>query len=314
MQKDFELQKQPVTPESNTLGSDSAEPPAFLAKAPAGVRNPFVFAAPHSGRHYPKRFHDLSKLNAQQLRLSEDAFVDDLFEGVTTFGSAQLVATYARSFLDLNRDANELEPDMFAGDIGDYEVDLNNRVKAGLGVVPRIIGEGMPIYDGPIPLREAFRRLDEIYTPYHEALKKLLMARHKEFGTTVLVDCHSMPSGPELGRKSQTQPDIVLGDCWGTSCARDVTSIVERLFLDAGFKVRRNVPYAGGYATRHYGAPAQDCHALQIEINRSLYMDEKKVEKLAHFGEVQQRIAGICSDMVQSFDDLQDMSVKKAAE
>lgn len=309
MQKDFEHQKQPVTALDTT-----EETPSFLAKAPAGTHNPFVFAAPHSGRHYPKRFHDLSKLDARQLRLSEDAFVDDLFDGVTAFGSAQLVATYARSFLDLNRDANELEPGMFAGDIGDYEVDLNNRVKAGLGVVPRIIGEGMPIYDGLIPLREAFRRLDEVYIPYHEALKALLMARHKQFGASVLIDCHSMPSGPELGRRAQAQPDIVLGDCWGTSCARDITSMVERLFLDAGFKVRRNVPYAGGYATRHYGAPAQGCHALQIEINRSLYMDEKKVEKLPHFNEVQQRIVNVCHSMIQAFHGLQDISAQKAAE
>ena len=289
-------------------------PPAFLAKTPVAVSNPFVFAAPHSGRHYPKRFHELSKLNAHQLRLSEDAFVDDLFDGVTSVGATQLVATHARSFLDLNRAANELEPSMFSGECGDYEVDLNNRVKAGLGVVPRIIGEGMPIYEGLIPIREAFKRLDEIYTPYHDKLKCLLMARHRQFDTAVLIDCHSMPSGPELGRRAQAQPDIVLGDCWGTSCSRELTGMAERLFLEAGFKVRRNVPYAGGYASRHYGAPVRDCHALQIEINRSLYMNEKTVEKLGHFNDVQRRIQGVCQYMILSFDRLHGPSLKKAAE
>ena len=288
--------------------------PAFVAKAPAVVSNPFVFAAPHSGRYYPDRFHGLSKLDAHQLRLSEDAFVDDLFDGVTVSGATQLVATHARSFLDLNRAANELEPGMFSGDIGDREIDLNNRVKAGLGVVPRIIGEGMPIYGGQIPIREAFKRLDEIYAPYHNTLKGLLLARYKQFDRAILIDCHSMPSGPELGRRAQAQPDIVLGDCWGTSCSRDLTSMVERLFIEAGFKVRRNVPYAGGYATRHYGAPARDCHALQIEINRSLYMNEKTVEKLDHFDEVSQRIQNVCRSMIRSYDQLPNSLAKKAAE
>ncbi len=293
---------------------DAKSPPAYLAKVPGVVSNAFIFAAPHSGRYYPERFHNLSKLNVHQLRLSEDAFVDDLFDGVSVSGATQLVATHARSFLDLNRAANELEPGMFSGDIGDREIDLNNRVKAGLGVVPRIIGEGMPIYEGLIPIREAFKRLDEIYTPYHETLKDLLLARHKQFDHAVLIDCHSMPSGPELGRRTQAQPDIVLGDCWGTSCSRDLTSLVERLFIEAGFRVRRNVPYAGGYATRHYGAPARDCHAMQIEINRSLYMNEKTVEKLEHFDEVRQRIRDVCRSMIRSYDQLPSALVKKAAE
>lgn len=305
MQDDLNRSNQP---------DDAESPAAFVAKVPAAVSNPFVFAAPHSGRYYPKRFHDLSKLDAHQLRLSEDAFVDDLFDGVTVSGATQLVATHARSFLDLNRAADELEPSMFSGDMGDHEIDLNNRVKAGLGVVPRIIGEGMPIYGGLIPIREAFKRLDEIYTPYHDTLKNLLLARLKQFDRAILIDCHSMPSGPELGKRSQAQPDIVLGDCWGTSCSRDLTSLVERLFIETGFQVRRNVPYAGGYATRHYGAPARDCHALQIEINRSLYMNEKTVEKLDHFDEVAQRIQDVCRVMIPAYEQLANTLLKKAAE
>ncbi len=313
MQKDLDLQEQSANPRAD-FSTNEGEPPAFLAKAPTAASNPFVFAAPHSGRHYPGRFHQLSKLGAHQLRLSEDAFVDDLYDGVTAAGATQLVATHARSFLDLNRAANELEPAMFSGVCGNFDADLNNRVKAGLGVVPRIIGEGMPIYGGPIPIREAFKRLEEIYTPYHDKLKSLLMARHKQFGSAVLIDCHSMPSGPELGRRMQAQPDIVLGDCWGTSCSREVTGMTERLFLEAGFKVRRNVPYAGGYATRHYGAPARDCHALQIEINRSLYMNEKTVEKLASFNDVRLRILDVCRFMIQSYNSLHGAPLKKAAE
>lgn len=248
------------------------------------------------------------------MRLSEDAFVDDLFDGIATRGATQLVATHARAYVDLNRAANELEPGMFSGEIGAYEVDLNNRVKAGLGVIPRVIGEGMPIYGDKIPIREAFKRLETVYTPYHEKLSALLHARHRNFGSAVLIDCHSMPSGPELGRRRKSQPDIVLGDCWGTSCSRELTGLVERLFLEAGLRVRRNIPYAGGFATRHYGQPSHNCHALQIEINRALYMDETRVEKLPQFEEVRAKMLSVSETVMSFYGDLPAVIPAKAAE
>lgn len=246
--------------------------------------------------------------------MSEDAFVDELFESVAQTGATEIVATHARAYVDLNRAKNELEPSMFKGDCGPFEVDLNNRVKAGLGVIPRVIGEGMPIYEDLIPVREAFKRLDAIYEPYHSKLAALLVARHLDFGTSVLVDCHSMPSGPELGRRRKAQPDIVLGDCWGTSCSRELTGLVERLFLESGFRVRRNIPYAGGHATRHYGQPSAGCHALQIEINRGLYMDETRIEKLPHFDEVRQKILRVSEALVTMYETLPEAAPAKAAE
>lgn len=290
------------------------QPPAFLVRQPAAGPSPFLFSIPHSGRHYPEGFRRQSQLDERELRLSEDAFVDKLFGGISNVGATGLVATYARAYVDLNRAPNELEPGMFSGECGAYEVDINNRVKAGLGVIPRVIGEGLPIYKQPIPIREAFKRLDEVYHPYHAKVSELLMTQYRRFGKAVLIDCHSMPSGPELGRRRQGQPDIVLGDCWGTSCARELTSLAERLFLDAGFKVRRNIPYAGGFATRHYGAPSQGCHALQIEINRSLYMDEGRVEKLPHFSEIQQKMLNVSENLIRQFDKLSVEVTAKAAE
>ncbi len=286
-------------------------PPPFLVRLPKIISSPFLFCTPHSGRYYPVGFRQQSPLGARELRLSEDAFVDELFEGVVQTGATELIATHARAFVDLNRAPNELEPDMFSGEHGAYEVDLNNRVKAGLGVIPRIIGEGMPIYDRKIPIREAFKRLDDVYHPYHNEVSGLLMARHRKYGSSVLIDCHSMPSGPELGRRRQSQPDIVLGDCWGTSCSRELTGLAERLLLEAGFRVRRNIPYAGGFATRHYGAPSRGCHALQIEINRSLYMDERRVEKLPHFDEVGQRLRGFSKELLGNYDTLPKDAVAK---
>ena len=289
-------------------------PPAFVLRLPVQASTPFLFAVPHSGRHYPDSFKQKSRLDDHTLRLSEDAFVDELFEGVTDLGATQLVATYARAYVDLNRAKNELEPSMFSGEVGAYEVDLNNRVKAGLGVIPKVIGEGMPIYDGKLPIREAFRRLETVYDPYHEKVADILSARHAAFGSSVFIDCHSMPSGPELGRRRKSQPDIVLGDCWGTSCSRELTGLAESLFLQAGFRVRRNVPYAGGYATKQYGQPARRCHALQIEINRGLYMDEERVEKLNCFTDVRSRMLTVASGLVNEYERLPAPALAKAAE
>ncbi len=296
------------------VASVGQEPEAFVLRLPVEVTSPFLFAVPHSGRHYPDSFRQRSRLSDRDLRLSEDAFVDDLFSGVASFGATQVVATHARAFVDLNRAENELEPSMFSGEIGTYEVDLNNRVKAGLGVIPRMIGEGMPIYDGKIPVREAFKRLKTVYEPYHNQVADVLQARHRQFGSSVLIDCHSMPSGPELGRRRKAQPDIVLGDCWGTSCSRELTGLAERLFLEAGLRVRRNIPYAGGYATRFYGKPSWACHALQIEINRGIYMDETRVEKLPEFHEVRDKMVKVAQSLVELYDQLPADIPAKAAE
>lgn len=306
-----------MTEQSDTAAPAAASgqaPDAFVLRLPVEVSSPFLFAVPHSGRHYPDSFRRRSRLDDRDLRLSEDAFVDDLFAGVSAFGATQIVATHARAYVDLNRAENELEPGMFSGEIGPYEVDLNNRVKAGLGVIPRMIGEGMPIYEGKIPIREAFKRLETVYEPYHNQVAEVLQTRHTTFGSSVLIDCHSMPSGPELGRRRKAQPDIVLGDCWGTSCSRELTGLAERLFLEAGLRVRRNIPYAGGYATRYYGKPGRACHALQIEINRGIYMDETRVEKLPEFDSVRDKMIAVAKSLIEHYDQLPRDIPAKAAE
>lgn len=287
---------------------------AFILRLPAHVRSPMVFAVPHSGRTYPDAFRTLSQLDEHKLRLSEDAFVDELFEPVVSHGTTMLIARYARAYLDLNRAIDELDPNMFNGALDGLQVKTNSRVKAGLGVVPRIIGEGMAIYDGKIPARDAVKRLQTVYMPYHQQLAELIKARKEQFGTAVLIDCHSMPSGPELHKRGQEQPDIILGDCWGASCMRELTSLAERLFLTAGFKVRRNVPYAGGFVTRHYGQPDRGQHALQIEVNRRIYMDEKRVEKLPHFNEVRDKLQLVTKELTINLEPFYASSRKRAAE
>ena len=274
-------------------------PPPYVLYEPKTGLSPFVFAVPHSGRFYPPDFVSRAKQKGPALRRSEDAFVDDLFKRVPDFGGSLLVATHARAYLDLNRAGNELDPAMFTPRLEPNSVNLSQRVKAGLGLIPGFVAEGKPLYSGPLPAREAEKRRSEIHTPYHACLKKLLEQRRERFGVAYLIDCHSMPS--EAGsRRRGSAPHIVLGDSWGSACDRDITSLAEELFIGAGFQVRRNVPYSGGYTTVHYGKPRTNIHALQIEINRAVYMNEAKHEPLAEFGSVHEAITRVSQQLIET--------------
>ncbi len=180
-------------------------------------------------------------------------------------------ARFPRAFLDLNREPFELDPQMFEGRLPDFANTRSLRVAAGLGVIPRVVGDAQPIYREPMPVETALKRIAALHRPYHARLAELLETAQRRFGFALLLDCHSMPSNsPDVGGC-----DIVLGDRYGSSAARWMVDTVEVALRAAGLVVRRNKPYAGGYITEHYGAPAAGRHALQVEINRSLYMDER---------------------------------------
>tara|TARA_R110002096_G_scaffold57549_1_gene145935 strand:+ start:1582 stop:2373 length:792 start_codon:yes stop_codon:yes gene_type:complete len=239
-----------------------------------------------------------SILDMKELRQSEDAFVDKLFADVPVCSAALLIATHARAYLDLNRAENELDPDMFAPPLDTCSLDVSYRVQAGLGVVPEYVAQDTPIYKERLPAREAEKRLVSVHRPYHQKLKSLLEKCRQEFGVAFLIDCHSMPSEPPINPKVSKPPTIILGDCWGSACMRDLTDITETLFLKAGFNVRRNVPYSGGYSTSSYGAPNSGIHALQIEISRALYMDEETLTPLPEFDAVKEAIGHISQELV----------------
>ena len=248
--------------------------PPFDVFAPAGVAFPVVLNSPHSGAHYPQDFLAASRLDAVTLRRSEDAFVDELFAAAAAQGAPLLRARFPRAFLDLNREPFELDPQMFSGRLPDFANTRSLRVAAGLGVIPRVVGDAQPIYREPMPVDAALRRIAALHRPYHARLGELIETAHRRFGLALLIDCHSMPSSsPDVGGA-----DIVLGDRYGSSAARWVVDAVESALRAGGLNVRRNKPYAGGYITEHYGAPATGRHAVQIEINRSLYMNERLIE------------------------------------
>jgi N-formylglutamate deformylase len=156
------------------------------------------------------------------------------------------------------------------------------RVAGGLGTVARVVGDAQEIYHQRIPVDEALRRIDALYKPYHRALRRLFTRVQRQFGAAVLVDCHSMPSTASA-KDERPRADVVLGDRYGTSCVGIVAETIESTLRQCGYSVSRNKPYAGGFITEHYGNPAAGLHAIQLEINRALYMDERRYERSASF-------------------------------
>nr|WP_216366785.1 N-formylglutamate amidohydrolase [Halovulum dunhuangense] len=271
--------------------------------------SPAVFSSPHSGTAYPADFLASADLDPMMIRSSEDAFVDRLYAAAPDHGAPLLAATLPRAYVDVNRAADELDPALIAGA---QRRCANPRVSAGLGVIPRVVAEGRPIRQGKIPLREALKRLRLGYHPYHEQLEALLSRQRDTFGVALLFDCHSMPhdalcSAPMVrGRR----PDVVLGDRFGAACARWVIEAAAELFTAQGFVVARNAPFAGGYITQHYGRPSRNMHALQIEIDRALYMDERRLVPNDRFEDVAARLSAILAQMAR----LGDAATPLAAE
>lgn len=247
---------------------------------------PLVFASPHSGRDYPDDMMSAAVLDAQAIRRSEDAFVDDLIVAAPELGAATIAARYARAYIDLNREAFELDPGMFEDELPEFARARTARVAAGLGAIARVVSEGQEIYARKLMFAEARGRIESAHRPYHAALERLIAEAHRAHGFAILIDWHSMPAAAARAGGRDRSSDFVLGDRFGAACAGILTQRVERELEAMGYRVARNTPYAGGYTTEHYGRPARRTHALQIEINRGLYLDEAKLTPTAGFEEL----------------------------
>ncbi|WP_296538654.1 N-formylglutamate amidohydrolase, partial [Phenylobacterium sp.] len=246
---------------------------------------PLVFASPHSGRLYPEDMNPA--LDALCIRRSEDARVDDLVGDGPALGAPLLRALTARAYLDVNRDPAELDPRLFGEALPDDARALSPRVAAGLGVVARVASGGVEIYDRRLSLAEGLARIDRVHRPYHDALSRLLARARAAHGLAVLIDWHSMPQSAAPG------VDFVLGDRFGAACSPALTAAVERMLGEAGYRTARNAPFAGGYTTEHYGRPDRRTHALQVEINRGLYLDETRLETTAGFPRLKAALDGV---------------------
>lgn len=273
------------------MNSSVSSSPVYEIRTPHKEPSALIFASPHSGRHYPTDFVENAALSPSDLRLSEDTFVDELYEAAPFFGAPLIRALFPRAFVDVNRDIDDLDPAMFEGKIRPPDNPKSARAPHGLGVIPRIVAPGKTIHRRLLPLHEAERRLDLCYRPWHLALSGLIEQAKNVHSRCILIDCHSMPD-----LQDQTQGrriDFVLGDCHQASCSAALTQFVQNHLGDLGYQVAHNKPYAGGYAVRHYGMPTKKIHALQIEINRGLYMDEAMREKSSGFNRVKSHIDGL---------------------
>jgi N-formylglutamate amidohydrolase len=267
--------------EAMTVHPDEFDPP-FEILEPAELRGPVAFNSPHSGSIYPRAFLASARLDLATLRRSEDCFVDELLLGVVGRGHPLMRAHFPRCFVDVNREPYELDPRMFDGRLPSFANTRSMRVAGGLGTVARVVGDAQEIYDQRISVAEALHRIDTLYKPYHRALRRLFMRLHREFGAAMLIDCHSMPSSTGT-RDERPRADLVIGDRYGTSCVPIITETIEQCMRGFGYAVSRNKPYAGGFITEHYGNPTTGLHAIQIEINRALYMDERRYERSSGF-------------------------------
>ncbi|MGB8274994.1 MAG: N-formylglutamate amidohydrolase [Alphaproteobacteria bacterium] len=286
-------------PLTQEIGSPrtGADTPAMAwdVLAPAEQTMPLVLASPHSGTHYPAEFLALSRLDRSSLRRSEDSFVDELFGAAPALGAPLLRARFARAYIDANREPFELDSEMFIDPLPDYINHESPRVAAGLGTIARVAAGGSEIYRAKLRFSDALQRIETLYRPYHAALRALVDRTREKFGFCILLDCHSMPTtrAPSRTGEERAETDIVLGDCFGLSCAPVVTALAHDTFTAAGLTVSRNRPYAGGFTTRHYGQPGLGVHALQIEVSRALYMCERTLRRGAQLGALAERMAEV---------------------
>ena len=271
--------------------------PPFRLDLPASRTTSVVFASPHSGRDYGLDFLRSAMLDEHAIRSSEDAFVDRLFDTAPALGAPLLAALAPRAYVDLNRNADELDPAVIRGV---RPMGHNPRVSSGLGVIPRVVAGGRLIYRGKLDRAEAQARLDRVWHPYHATLQGLLAESRSCFGEAILIDCHSMPhEAVRATTRNRQHPQVVLGDRFGAACSGRIMDQVEAAFLSAGLRVARNTPFAGAFITQNYGRPAQGQHAIQVEIDRALYMDEANIRPSRAFSGFRETLRGVVSEIAQ---------------
>jgi N-formylglutamate amidohydrolase len=283
--------------------------PPYVVNAPDPQGAPFVLCSPHSGRIYPRAFLELSRLSPLSLRKSEDCFVDELFMPIAAEGVPLIAARFPRAFLDLNREPYELDPELFIEPLPDFANTQSVRVAGGLGTIARIVADGEEIYRSRLPLASGLQRVEQFYIPFHAALAELIETTRSRFGYAILIDCHSMPSA-SMAPAGGPRPDIVLGDRFGASADCKITRFLKDALSGLGYEVQMNRPYAGGYITEHYGRPARDVHAVQIEINRGLYLNELTLRPTGGFAELQRDLQSLAAPL---FTELPALLERRAA-
>ncbi len=252
---------------------ESAYFPAFERHGPASTMRPVVLSVPHAGRDYPGDLARLTHFGPPDLMILEDRFADLLVSQCTASGFVTLIARTPRALIDLNRREDDLDLHMLdtakSGQPSQHH--MSAKARGGLGLIPRRTSHTGEIWHSPLTSTELNARIAEVHRPFHAELDQALDSAQKIFGQSLLLDIHSMP--PLSKRGMPDQPDIVIGDRFGKSASARFANCVVAAGERSGFKVAMNVPYAGGYILERHGMPGAGRHALQIEIDRLLYLD-----------------------------------------
>jgi len=266
---------------------------------PTAEQNGVIFDSPHSGTYLPESFVRQIAIDPALLHYSGDILVDQLIRHVSRHGATRFINHYARTYVDTNRSAREIDPDMFSGLGRMNNFEKSDKVIRGFGVISRKSYNGRDIYEDKIPAREIDVRLDQVYHPVHRALGGILREIHQKHNFYILIDCHSMPSykflDPTLS--AVAQPDLIIGNCHDKSCSRRLTRHVADYFTRHGLNIKFNAPYAGGFNTRHYSCTDDNRHAVQLEFNRALYMDEETLEQNSGFDVLQSLLTGLSESL-----------------
>ena len=275
----------------------SLETKPYRLIEPEALLSGIVIASPHSGRNYLSSVKEQSILDPVTLRSSEDAFVDELMDFAPALGIPLICSEIPRAFVDLNRARDELDPAIIEGIKPNRQ---NPRVVSGLGVIPRVVANGKEIYSGKLSKEAAIERLENFWDPYHSKLAELLDRARQQFGYSILIDTHSMPHEAILNASSSFRTSqIVLGDRYGATCAPEIINDLIKLISKNGLRASRNIPFSGAYIVQKYGSPGLNRHAIQLEIDRSIYMDERKIQKLEKFHKLKNKLQNIMRDFSQ---------------
>ena len=270
---------------------------SFYINSPEDLQSPILISSPHSGNFYPENFIDMTELSIMDLRSSEDSYIDQIFESSVDIGSHLIKAIYPRTYVDVNREPFELDPLMFKTKLPAYINTKSDRVLSGLGTIAKYAGNQKMIYKESLDFDEIINRINRIYHPYHYNLRKLIKEIINKYGFCILLDCHSMPSvGLPLNYKNQ-KIDITLGNMNGLSCSDLLLNKINNILNNKGFNVSFNNPYAGGFITQNYGRPLNGVHAIQIEINREIYLDETNIQKKSNFHKIKKLFSAVLFEL-----------------
>jgi len=273
---------------------NSLQKKSYRLEDPIVLKSGIVIASPHSGRNYRSSVKEQSILDPITLRSSEDAFVDELMDFAPDLGIPLICSQIPRAFVDLNRARDELDPAIIEGIRPNRQ---NPRVISGLGVIPRVVANGKEIYSGKLSKEAAFERLKNFWDPYHSKLSELLDRAYQKFGYSILIDAHSMPHEAIVNTSTGFHTiQVVLGDRYGASCSPGIINNLAVLISKNGLHASRNIPFSGAYIVQKYGRPGLNRHAIQLEINRSMYMDECKIQKLENFYKLKNKLINILTD------------------